>query len=166
MSGGLATSAVQGAPGNRVEPFGLHLRTERLVYPIGAKARVMVTAERDCALTLVDIGTSGKSFVLFPNRYQQDNRIRAGETVTIPGDTAPVDYQVGGPTGVEALIGICRTDNQPVYSGNFDFQQNVYQPWGDARVVAKECSDAAGTFSGAGTYRYDFCDYRPLNGFP
>lgn len=138
VSGGVANSAVQRTDDGRLEPFGLHLRTERLVYPIGAKARVMVTAERDCALTLVDVGTSGKVFVLFPNRYQQDNRIRAGETVTIPGDAAPVDYQVGGPAGVEALIGICRTDNQPVYSGNFDFQQNVYQPWGDAKVVAKD----------------------------
>lgn len=134
------TFAPGGAPpaGAPSAPFDLHLRTERLVYPLGAKVRVMVTAEQDCRLTLLDVGTSGKVYVLFPNRYQTDNRIRARETVTIPSTTAPVDYQLGGPVGVEALIGICRTDGGPVYTGGYDFEQHVYQPWGDAKAVAKD----------------------------
>lgn len=137
-TGGFAPSGIQPAGDARSEPFDLHLRTEKLVYPVGAKVRVMATAERDCRLTLLDVGTSGQVYVLFPNRYQQDNRIRAGETVTIPGDAAPVDYQLGGPVGVEALIGICRTDGQPVYVGGYNFQQHVYQPWGDAKAIAKD----------------------------
>lgn len=136
-TGGLASSSVQPA-GGQAEAFDLHLRTERLVYPVGAKVRVMATAERDCRLTLLDVGTSGNVFVLFPNRYQQDNQLRAGETVTIPASEAPVDYQLGGPTGVEALIGICRSDGQPVYTGGYDFQQHVYQPWGNAKAIAKD----------------------------
>lgn len=137
-TGAFAPSGVQPAGGARAEPFDLHLRTEKLVYPLGAKVRVLATAERDCRLTLLDVGTSGQVYVLFPNRYQPDNRIRAGETVTIPGDAAPVDYQLSGPTGVEALIGICRTDGQPVYTGGYNFQQYVYQPWGDAKAIAKD----------------------------
>lgn len=136
-TGGFAPSSVQPA-GGQSEAFDLHLRTERLVYPVGAKVRVMATAERDCRLTLLDVGTSGSVFVLFPNRYQQDNQLRAGETVTIPANGAPVDYQLGGPTGVEALIGICRSDGQPVYTGGYDFQQHVYQPWGNAKAIAKD----------------------------
>ena len=136
-TGGFAPSSVQPA-GGQAEAFDLHVRTERLVYPLGAKVRVMATAERDCRLTLLDVGTSGNVFVLFPNRYQQDNQLRAGETVTIPANEAPVDYQLGGPTGVEALIGICRSDGQPVYTGGYDFQQHVYQPWGNAKAIAKD----------------------------
>lgn len=136
-TGTSAPSSVQPA-GTQPAPFDLHLRTERLVYSLGAKVRVMVTAEQDCRLTLLDVGTSGRVYVLFPNRYQTDNRIRARETVTIPSTTAPVDYQLGGPVGVEALIGICRTDGGPVYTGGYDFQQYVYQPWGDAKAVAKD----------------------------
>ena len=136
-TGGFAPSSVQPA-GGQSKAFDLHLRTERLVYPIGAKVRVMATAEQDCWLTLLDVGTSGQVFVLFPNRYQQDNQLRAGETVTIPADGAPVDYQLGGPTGVEALIGICRNDGQPVYTGSYNFQQHVYQPWGNAKAIAKD----------------------------
>lgn len=136
--GGFGPSSVQPAGGSQAEPFDLHLRTEKRVYPLGAKVRVLATAERDCRLTLLDVGTSGKVYVLFPNRYQPDNRLRAGETVTIPGDAAPVDYQLSGPAGVEALIGICRSDGQPVYAGGYNFQQHVYQPWGDAKTIAKD----------------------------
>ncbi|HPE70751.1 MAG TPA: DUF4384 domain-containing protein [Candidatus Competibacter sp.] len=137
-TGAFAPSSVQPASPARPEPFDLHLRTEKLVYPLGAKVRVLATAEQDCRLTLLDVGTSGQVYVLFPNRYQPDDRIRAGETVTIPGDAAPVDYQLSGPSGVEALIGICRTDGQPVYTGSYNFQQHVYQPWGDAKSLAKD----------------------------
>ena len=119
-------------------PFQLHLRTEKSVYKIGEKVRVMATPEKDCHLTLIDVGTSGNVMVLFPNRYQQDNLVRAAQTVVIPSDTAAVDYKLGGPTGVEAVIGICRTDNGPVYNGVYDFQQNAYQPWGTAKSLAKD----------------------------
>jgi len=35
-------------------------------------------AERDCYLTLINVGTSGKITVLFPNRYRPDGFIRSG----------------------------------------------------------------------------------------
>ena len=130
-------SAVQQVAGS---PFQLQLRIEKSVYRIGEKVRVMVTPEKDCNLTLIDVGTSGKVMVLFPNRYQQDNLVRAGQTVVIPSDTAVVDYKLGGPTGVEAVMAICRTDNKPVYKGTYDFKQNAYQPWGTAKSLAKDLS--------------------------
>lgn len=136
VTGTSVVSQVQMHPENAL--FSLHLRTDKSVYHPGEKARIMVTPEKDCSLTLLDVGTSGQVTVLFPNRYQQDNRVLAGQTVVIPGDAAVVDYQVSGPAGVEALIGICRTDNKPVFPGQFDFRKNIYQTWGNSQVVAKD----------------------------
>ncbi len=118
--------------------FELKIRPEQMIYRIGDRVRLFASAARDCHLTLLDVGTSGVVRILFPNRFQQDNMIRAGQTVMIPGDLATVDYKAEGPSGVEAVIGVCRTDNQPIYTGQYNFQQYVYQPWGDSAAVAKD----------------------------
>ncbi|WP_084456767.1 DUF4384 domain-containing protein [Desulfogranum mediterraneum] len=152
-TGTVAAAAVELHPEN--VPFSLHLRAEKSVYRYGEKARIMATPEKDCRLTVLDVGTSGQVTILYPNRYQQDNRLRAGQTVVIPGDAAAVDYVVGGPEGVEALIGICRTDDRPVFTGGYDFQTNVYQPWGNSQVVAKDLAvvlqEPAGTLAHTAT---------------
>ncbi len=137
-TGKSAKNTLRADPAKRLEPFNLHLRTERLVYPLGSKVKVIVSAERDCYLTLLDAGTSGRVVVLFPNRYQQNTLIRAGETLTIPGHTALVDYQLSGSPGVETLIGICQTENQTIYNGEYDFQRHAYQPWGNTQTLAKD----------------------------
>ncbi len=136
VTGTTAASSVQ-VTGADV-PFNLYLRPEKATYKIGEKVRIRVTAEKDCRLTVLDVGTSGQVSILFPNRYQQNNQVQAGQTVVIPGDMAPVDYVLNGPEGVEALIGICKTDNKPVFTGTYDFQQNVYQPWGSSKAIAKD----------------------------
>ncbi len=137
VSGTFAPSPVQVHNNDNV-PFALHLRTDKNVYRIGEKVRIMATAEKDCQLTILDVGTSGQVHVLFPNRYQPDNRVRAGQTIVIPADTAPVNYVLNGPEGVEALIGICRTDGKPVYTGAYNFGKNAYQPWGPSRTIIKD----------------------------
>ncbi|SMH31934.1 DUF4384 domain-containing protein [Azospirillum agricola] len=123
------------APGSG---FKLSVATDKPVYKVGEAAMVSVASERDCRLTLVDVGSSGTVHVLYPNRHQPDNRLKAGQPVTIPSAATPVDFRVQGPDGLEALVAICRSDDQPVLSGTLNYQQSVFPAYGDAKALAKD----------------------------
>jgi hypothetical protein len=110
----LVRVVAKGAPGSfgfQQPPgtFGLHLKPEKPVYRIDEAVRVAVTAEADCRLTLISIGTNGQAVRLFPNEFQADNLIRSGQIVLIPSPRSPLQYKARGPAGVEGLIGTCRS---------------------------------------------------------
>ena len=90
------------------EPFGLSLRTEKLVYGIGEPVQIAVTTARDCKLTLYNIGTSGAVRWIYPNAAQPEALIAAGTTVRIPADNTLLTSV--GPAGVESLLALCTTD--------------------------------------------------------
>jgi hypothetical protein len=99
--------------------FGLTLRPERPVYRIGDTVRVAVAVDKDCRLSLISLGTSGQAVRLFPNEFQSDNVIRAGQTVLIP-----IQFKAQGPAGVEGLIATCsslnaKTELPPIVPGAF-----------------------------------------------
>jgi Domain of unknown function (DUF4384) len=113
-------------PGSHEIPgaFGLALRPERPVYKIGDIVRVAVAVEKDCRLSLISLGTSGQALRLFPNEFQPDNVIRAGQTILIPSNRSPVQFKARGPTGVEGLLAICssvnaKTEPPPNVPGEF-----------------------------------------------
>lgn len=77
-------------------------------YPIGARIVVRFRANRDCYLTLLNIGTSGKLTVLFPNALHSDDRILKGRIYEIPSREDEFEYAITGPPGVEILKAIPR----------------------------------------------------------
>lgn len=104
--------------------FGLTLRPEQPVYKIGDTVRVAVAVEKDCRLSLISLGTSGRALRLFPNEFQPDNVIRGGQTVLVPSIRSPVQFKARGPAGVEGLIAICSSVNAkaplpPIVPGAF-----------------------------------------------
>lgn len=118
--------------------FDLRVTVDKPVYRIGETVMVNVQSDRDCRLTLLDVGTSGKVAVLFPNRFQPDGQIKAGQPVAIPGPTATVDFKLTGPEGVEALIGVCTTGDRPALPTPGNYQQYAFAPVGDSRTLAKD----------------------------
>ncbi len=87
-------------------------------YAIGEKVVLSVTSKRDAYLTIVDVGTSGRTLVIFPNRFQTDNHIRAGETIQIPDPRADFDFEVNGPVGAELIKVIATLDREPLFNSN------------------------------------------------
>src|SRR5919106_457451 len=65
-------------------------------YRIGDKISVRFQSTRDCYLTLMNIGTSGKLIILFPNALHRDNRISANQVYEIPGHEYDFEYQLQG----------------------------------------------------------------------
>jgi hypothetical protein len=91
--------------------FGLTVRPERPVYRVGESVRVAVAVKQDCRLTLVSLGTSGNAVRLFPNPYQTNGLVRAGQTVIVPAAHAPFELKAEGPAGVDGLVATCRGVN-------------------------------------------------------
>jgi len=113
-------------PGSRELPgaFGLTLRPERPAYRIGDTVRVAVAVEKDCRLSLISLGTSGHALRLFPNEFQPDNLIRAGQTALVPSIRSPAQFKARDPTGVQGLLAICssvdaKAELPPVVPGEF-----------------------------------------------
>jgi hypothetical protein len=81
-----------------------------LTYAVGQPLRVMVRPRRDAYITIVDVGSSGRVSVLYPNHYQRDARVRGGSTVMIPSDRAEWQVKVSGPPGID-LIQVIASQN-------------------------------------------------------
>ena len=78
------------------------------IYSIGDELSVTATVDKDCWLTLLDIGSSGSITVLFPNKHQPNNKLLAGQSVQVPAQGYRV--RVGGPPGSEVIKAIATLD--------------------------------------------------------
>lgn len=95
-------------------------------YAIGDKVLVNFRSTRDCYLTLLNIGTSGKLTILFPNAIYPDNHVPANQLVTIPGEGYGFDYQLQGPPGVERLKAVATLQPVQLLESNFSADGTVF----------------------------------------
>ncbi len=85
------------------------------IYQVGDDVTLFVRVNREAYVTIIDVGTSGKVHVIFPNRFQRNNRVRANQTIRIPGRNANFDFRVGGPPGIELIKVIATTSPDPIF---------------------------------------------------
>lgn len=81
-------------------------------YALGETVRLAVKANEDAYVTVFNVGASGKVIQLFPNAFQTDNRVKAGEAMEIPAAASGTQIRVSGPVGAE-LVKIVAT-SKPV----------------------------------------------------
>ena len=63
-------------------------------YKNGEKMAVTLKAVKDCSITMFDYDGKGKLTRIFPNQYQQDNALKAGQTINVGGHDSPFEYQL------------------------------------------------------------------------
>lgn len=76
---------------------------DRDVYKIGDTMNLTVEADHDAYIYVVDEGTSGKKYFLFPNKYQTNAHVKANTKISIPGKHSPWTITVNGPPGRELI---------------------------------------------------------------
>jgi hypothetical protein len=103
----------------------LSLFSDRDMYRRGDAPIFSVIAARDCFLTLTDVDQKGVGTVLFPNRFQQNNLIRAGVEVQLPGDNASFQYRMKD-RGLETVIAVCTERNTDVDGIRHDFSRSAF----------------------------------------
>jgi uncharacterized protein DUF4384 len=75
---------------------------ERL-YSVGQQLKVFVRPKRTSYITVLNVGSSGRVAVIFPNFHQRDMQVRGGQIVMIPAGSANWRIDVAGPPGVEVI---------------------------------------------------------------
>ena len=84
-------------------------------YARGERVRMFVRTNRDAYVTILNVDPAGETTVLFPNRYQSDNRVRAARAVEIPAPGSGSQVVVRGPVGTELLKVIASTEPVPLF---------------------------------------------------
>jgi len=74
-------------------------------------------ADRDCYLTIMDVGTSGRILRLWPNDYSRtDNRCPANTPMCFPAQQDGFRYRIAGPEGSERIIAYATTEKGKILS--------------------------------------------------
>lgn len=114
-------------------------------YRVGEKLGLFVKANRDAYITVIDIGTSGQTHVIYPNKFQPDNFVRGGEPVKIPAMGDKFDLEVYGRSGKEVIKVIATVTDEPIFQGHplYPTQNNPYLNirTRDIEVVAATIND-------------------------
>jgi hypothetical protein len=99
----VADTVTPPAPGGT---FDLVLTANQTDYRQNDAAVFTVVASRDCSLFVVNVGKDGVGTVIFPNQYQSDNAVKAGQKVVLGGDGGPFKFKLPD-IGQEKVVALC-----------------------------------------------------------
>jgi TolB-like protein len=96
------------------EQFQIEVWTDQTTYAVGDAVTIKFRADRDCYVTVFNMGTSGQITVLFPNRFYATNYVRKDDVYSIPGRFQNFTIAVKGPPGIEKLKIFATQANVPL----------------------------------------------------
>jgi hypothetical protein len=123
---------------NTEKPFKLRLalaprpqdeekeKKPRTKYKMGESVKIEFEVEKDCYLTLIDIGTSGKAHVIMPNSLQVDNFVRGGKVLLYPEGGWDVAAIIQGPAGTERIKAFATLDPINLFDINLRDMSNLF----------------------------------------
>jgi len=128
---------------NPGQTFGVSLALSdgRTRFGIGEFISFHATSERDGYLTLVDLSTDGTVTLLYPNPYQTQAHISAGETVSLPSEEMDFQFIVQPPSGRGMVRAFVTAEPLPL-----EFNQQDWATGGED--FARQISDALKKASG------------------
>lgn len=88
------------------ERLRIKLWAEKQRYKVGDAVKVFFESSRDAYVTLVNIGTSGRITILYPNKFSSRNAVKARTTYSVPGAGEQYKLTLGGPAGVELVYAL------------------------------------------------------------
>ena len=103
-------------------------------------------ANKDAYLTVINVGPTGNTTMLFPNAFQTDARVRGGQTVEIPAPGSGAQIRVSGPVGRELIKVIASTSPSPLFAPGQLTQSGAFTLIvGGGRAVARDLQVVMGT---------------------
>jgi hypothetical protein len=110
----------------------INLSVDKARVNPGDTVTVHFEPDKDCYLTLIDVGTSGKITRLWPNQFSGgDNFVRAHTRLSFPGSSDKFVFRVSGPEGIERIVAVASTKKNAIireeefsdYKGGFKSYQ-------------------------------------------
>ena len=105
------------SPADGEEPLAVLAWVDRpdSAYARGERVRMFVETSKDAYVTILNVDPAGETTVLFPNRYQSDNKVPASRPREIPTPGSGSQVVVGGTVGTELLKVIASTEPVPLF---------------------------------------------------
>ena len=107
-------------------------------YAIGETVRLFVRPSKDAYLTVLNIGPSGNTTLLFPNAVQQNARVAANQVVEIPAPGSGTSIRVSGPVGRELIKVIASTSPVPLFEAAKPAGSGPFAALETGRSVARD----------------------------
>ena len=89
-------------------------------YNKGDSVVLIVKATEDAYIWIFDTGTSGKVHQIYPNRFEKNNFLTGGKTLTIPSANAKYAITANHPKGTELVTVIASKDEIPLTAALLD----------------------------------------------
>jgi hypothetical protein len=99
------TAAAAGAAPTE-DGLTVKLWAEKPRYRVGESLTISFETNRDAYVTLVNVGTSGGTTVLFPNRFSPANSVERRRVYTIPDPADGYELKASGPPGREVVYAL------------------------------------------------------------
>lgn len=98
---------------NADKGFKVELWADRkdATYKVGDEVTFFFKADKDCRVTLFNVGTSGKVQIFFPNKFQKDNLVKADKEYCFPAKEAEYLFRFKGPAGEDLVKAIATLDD-------------------------------------------------------
>ena len=133
----------------------LSLTSDKDSYRLGESPVFTIESPRECYLTLTNVDEKGEGTVLLPNKFQQDNRIKAGVPIEFPGKGAPFQYKMKD-KGTETVVAVCASRPDGGDKIQHDFNRSAFTSVPNytralARSIAVVAADPNAYSSVAGT---------------
>ena len=98
------------------------IRPRRQSFLVGDEIRILMRADRNCHLSLINIGSTGSVSILLPNALRDDTLVIAGQWTTFPKKEDGFSLPLLGPAGVEKIVAIA--SENPLDLKPDDFHQS------------------------------------------
>lgn len=109
--------------------FDLSLTSDKSVYNQGDTVVLTVTTRKACNLTLINVDQAGAATIIFPNRFQQDNKIAADRSFTF-GDSSAFKFRLAD-KGVETVVAECNASRVASRGLEANYRANGFTDLGD-----------------------------------
>lgn len=119
-------------PKQQTRDFELTLFSNKSAYAVNELAVFSVRSAEDCHLTLINVDGKGDGTVIFPNKYQQTNFLKAGREFRFPDTDAPFNFRLKD-KGSETVIAVCNASGKTADGIRHDFKTRGFTPLGNYR---------------------------------
>jgi hypothetical protein len=99
-------------------------------FRIGAELTLSVESQLDCFLTLINVDEAGRTTVLFPNKFNQNNKILANTVYKVPSDAIGGFKLLFRDPGKETVIGKCNASGNNFHGIDHHFDQAAFTTFG------------------------------------
>ena len=105
----------------------LRFETDRVSYVLGQNMKMDIDIPVGGYLHLINISQQDETILLYPNKYQRDNLVSAGQ-MTFPSESMPFDMTAMEPIGSQLLVVVITNEPLDLYSESDLAGNTVFAP--------------------------------------